>query len=525
MRKGTPTLGSLKYWAKLDNPSQYDKIMEGSILSKLDICIRSDGAHGDIADVIAKYMKDKIIYDTKVKSWYYVDEITNIWKADSEGSFIYRLCKTSICMLFSERSMYWTKAASQTQDVNLQDQLNERSKKSLKIALLLKNTSFVKYIIPQLKSVMSVDDFVENYLDHKIDILAFENCVYDMKECIFRKIEPTDYISITTGYNYDENVDPAIVEEVLDIIRSMFATDEVYGYILDIITSILFGKNMFQEFYIMTGTASNGKSMLMNSISQVMGGYAKRINASTFTKPSKSANETSELYNCKGVRFIYTEEPDAKDKLITSRLKEYSGDSKIKTRGLFAHPIEWMPQFKIMICCNDIPELSKIDGGISRRLRVVEFKYKFLDETDPIYDKKNPYHKLIDRSINEKFGDDMRYRQAFAKILCENWKNNVKHLTSMCSPKEVLEASKSFIEECNDVLKFIRDNYDITGDHTNDTIPARDLYMEYKGSGGKLDEKEFSYRLIDMGIKKAIKGKSKKSYRTGIKMKPDEKDE
>ena len=514
------TMGSLKHWAKLDNPDMYAKIIENTILSTLDICMRSDGTHGDISDVIAKYMKDKIIYDTKARSWFYVDE-TNKWKTDSEGSFIYKLCKTTICTLFCERSLYWTKMGQQSQDENQADMYHNNGKKMLDIALKLKNTTYVKHIIPQLKSIMSVDDFVESCLDSNIDILAFENCVYDLKLCTFRNIEPTDYISITTGYNYNEKVDDQIVEEVTEIIKSMFTSEEMYGYVLDIITSLLLGKNLFQEFYIMTGTGSNGKSMLMNTIGQGFGGYAKKLNANTFTKPSRSANETSELYNCKGVRFIYTEEPDTDDKLITSRLKELSGDSTIKTRGLYSHPIEYLPQFKIMICCNDIPRLSKVDGGIARRLRVIQFKYKFVDNPD----EKNPYHKEIDRSINSKFADDDRYKQAFAKIICDNWAQNVKQMSSMCTPKEVTEASKSFVEECNEVLVYVTENYEITG-NPDDTIPSRDLFNFFKCDthNKTIDEKTFSDRLNDMGIPKKIMGKAKKSFRIGIK-KIDEQEE
>ena len=36
------------------------------------------------------------------------------------------------------------------------------------------------------------------------------------------------------------------------------------------------------------------------------------------------------------------------DKLITSCLKEYSGDSTIKTRCLYNDPIEFIPQFKLI---------------------------------------------------------------------------------------------------------------------------------------------------------------------------------
>lgn len=519
MHSGKIGLGSLKYWAKSDNTEMYEKVIENTLVPLLDVAMRSDGSHGDIADVIAKYMKEKVFYDTKAKSWFFVDH-TNKWKSDNEGSFIYSLCKTTICKLFCERSMYWGKLAQQTDDVGKIDMCNSNSKKMLDIAAKLKNTPYVKQVIPQLKSVMCVDDFVEKYLDCNINLVAFENKVFDLIKCEFRGIEPSDYISITTGYSYDQNVDPDIIEEVVEIISALFATDEMYSYVLDIISSLLYGKNMFQEFYIMTGTAGNGKSMLMNAISLALGGYAKKINAGTLTKPSRSANETSELYNCKGVRFIYTEEPDTDDKLITSRVKELSGDSTIKTRGLYANPIEYVPQFKIAMCCNDLIRLSKVDGGIARRLRVIEFKYKFKMPEE--YDESNPYHKLIDVSINKKFADDQRYRQAFMKLICDNWIQNVKQLTSLCAPTEVREASKSYVEECNPVLLFINEYYNITGDEKN-KIPFRDLYLEFQmvTRNKSITETEFGNRLNEMGIPSKRYGQKKIFCRFGIEKKSE----
>jgi P4 family phage/plasmid primase-like protien len=516
-------LGSLKYWAKEDNPDFYERIIENTLLPVLDIAMRSDGSHGDVADVIAKYMKDKIFYDCKAKCWFYVDH-TNKWVSDSEGSFIYKLCKTSICRLFSERAMYWSKLAQQSEDTSKSDMCTHNAQKTLDIAKKLKHTPYVKHIIPQLKSVMYVDDFVEKYLDCNINLIAFESTVFDLEKCTFRKIEPTDYISITTGYEYDDNVDDDIVQEVKDILSSIFATEEMYSYVLDIITSLLYGKNLFQEFYIMTGTGSNGKSMLMNAISAAFGGYAKKINASTLTKPSRSANETSELYNCKGVRFIYTEEPDTDDKLITSRVKELSGDSKIKTRGLYANAVEYLPQFKIAMCCNDLIKLSKVDGGIARRLRVIEFKYKFVSPEK--YDEANPYHKLVDVSINGKFAEDVRYKQAFMKILCDNWKNCVKGIKSLPQPVEVLEASKSYMEDCNPVLMYISEYYEITG-NDKDHISAREMFQDFQDltRNKSISETEFGNRLNEMGIPKKPYSQKKISHRFGIKKKEDEKGE
>ena len=164
--------------------------------------------------------------------------------------------------------------------------------------------------------------------------------------------------------------------------------------------------------------------------------------------------------------------------------------------------------------------LSKVDGGIARRLRVIEFKYKFKMPEE--YDESNPYHKVVDVTINKKFADDQRYRQAFMKLICDNWTNNVQKLTSLSAPADVREASKSYIEECNPVLLFINEHYEITGNE-NDKIPFRDLYIDFQMTtrNKSISETEFGNRLNEMGIPRKRFGKKKIFHRFGIDKKRD----
>ena len=514
MKEGSLTIGSLKYWCKLDNKIKFEELFNDSISPLVDKSIRSNGAHCDVAQVVSKYMKDKIIYDTKVKSWYIVNDKTNIWEQDKEGIKVRLILSTYCCNLYMKRSIFWNNIQMNIENEEQQIANAERAKKCLKIAAELKNSGYKDSIMKELKSWCVQDNFIEEYLDCNINLFAFKNGVYDLESNIFRQIEPIDYISTTTDYNYNQDIDKLYIDKVIDFLKSTQKNDEMYAYLLDVLSSMIYGKNYHQEFYIFNGKGANGKSVLMSLLLLTFGKYGNKINATTFTKPSKGANETSEMHSCKSSRLILVEEPEETDTLITSRLKEFSGDGKIKTRGLHENAFEFDPQFGLIFFCNQIPSLSKVDNAIGRRLRLLDFPFKFCDI--PIMNNE----KLIDRNLNILFKDNIEYRQAFAYILLDNWKNKNLNKNKMNTPIEVMQVTNEYMEDCNEVKKFIKDFYEITNDN-DDKITSRDLYTWFKyRTGLKMDEKSFAYNMAELGISKK-KTKTSNIY-IGIKEKSDD---
>jgi len=41
-------MGTLKWWAKQDNPKMYEEIMENSLTPLIDVAMRSNGSHADL---------------------------------------------------------------------------------------------------------------------------------------------------------------------------------------------------------------------------------------------------------------------------------------------------------------------------------------------------------------------------------------------------------------------------------------------------------------------------------------------
>lgn len=145
---------------------------------------------------------------------------------------------------------------------------------------------------------------------------------------------------------------------------------------------------------------SNGKSKLLELVQKAIGEYYCILPIALLTQKRAASNTAqSELERTRGRRFAVMQEPGENEKLNTGLMKELSGGDRILTRGLFKDPIEFRPQFKMILTCNELPEVQSDDGGTWRRIRVIEFTSKFVENPDP----KKPNEFPIDYELSEHF--------------------------------------------------------------------------------------------------------------------------
>jgi putative DNA primase/helicase len=323
-----------------------------------------------------------------------------------------------------------------------------------------------------------------------------------------------------TGYDYPEYVEDENTEFINKYFDTLFPNTEMKDYILDSCCSTLNGEKREQYFNIHTGSGSNSKTTFSGLYESALGGYACEVSPETFTKPKKSANDTGELYKAKGKRCVFTNEPEADtDKLQTAILKRIADESgrKIIARQLYGNPVEFAITFQLNMFCNNKPELSSVDGGIARRLRVVEWKMKFVDEPDP----NNKYQAPRDAELMAKIKTD-DIRNAFVRMLLDRWDKRVSAFKLIPVPNEIKDASNDFVDDSNPVLGFIMSNYEITNNE-NDKINSTALYTHFASSNrdSKISNKRFKDDIL------GISGISTKRHRTlgilftGLKLRDD----
>lgn len=469
MRNDTLGMGTLRWWARHDNPIKYNEILDSNVTTLIDRCIGSDGAHFDVAKVVHALYKDRYRFNCK-DVWYVFREDKHRWVRTREGLQLRIVLSNEVCMKFMERSMYWNAQGMQNQDGR--DVMEDKSKKVNTIALRLKNAGFKDSVMKECKGLFT-DERFEELLDAHPHLIGFENGVYDLRLHEFRDGLPDDFISFSTGRHYIP-LDPQAeeVQEVERFLSSVFTNDGVRKYMKDMLSCIMDGGIRQEKFYIFTGSGSNGKSKILELVQRAFGDYFCILPIALLTQKRAASNSAqSELERTKGRRFAVMQEPGENERMNIGLMKELSGGDRIMCRGLFKEPIEFKPQFKMILTCNELPEVPSDDGGTWRRIRVIEFTSKFTDNPNP----NNPKEFAIDMELSDKFD---RWADVFVSMMIEHHK--AMDAKSIQEPMEVRIATEGYKKNNDAIGQYISEKL-VKDEDSTDRVPLQKTYQDFKG--------------------------------------------
>ncbi len=378
------------------------------------------------------------------------------------------------------------------------------------------STPHCKGMIEYLTELYKIKD-IETKIDANINLLAFDNGLYDYNLQQFRPIEPTDYISKTTKYSINLIRSPQEKAKVINLVKSMFSSDEVYNYFMTI-TAISLFNNSQESLYIETGSGSNGKSVFNGIISKALGSYFYACENTFFTSTSKAGQANSSLINTKGCRYVSVAEPDNGEGDTTyfniDFIKVLTGKDPITCRDLFKSNITFIPQFTPFLMCNKTPSLKRIDNGSKRRLKIVHFPFEFTDEP------KFAHQKQIDRNLKESI--TQQFINEFMHILIDIAVENKNKKIEM--PESIKNETAEYFNE-NDPVRPWFDTWAILTDIANkeDQIKTSELHRHFLSHS---DTNLSSVKFMDYLKTYNLTIKTVNGYKTvyGLKLKPDEED-
>ena len=476
MKESNLGIGTLRMWAKNDNLKQYVKIIQEDLHSLL--VKAKSGTDTDISGVIYQMYKYEFVC-SNIKSQVWWEFKDHRWKQSDSGYALKMKMSREVFKEFSRMAAEYSTKAVNTEDEEDQERYTKYAKNYNKIASDLKKTPKKSNLLKECCEFFYQEKFEEK-LDSKCNLIGFNNGVYDLETYEFRDGHPDDYISFTTGIEYIEyKKDDPINSEITEFIDQILPKEEMKIYLLKLFASFLSGNIKDEKFHIFTGTGANGKSKIIELFQNAFGDYCGQFNVTLLTQKRVKSNETnSELAQAKGKRFMVLQEPCEDEKLNTGFMKELTGGDKIIARGLYKDPMEFKPQFSIVLTCNHLPNVPSDDGGTWRRLRVVQYSSKFIENPNPV--KKNEFK--IDTELSLKFDG---WKENFMGILIHYYKKYMNE--GIYEPEEVLICTKEYQKE-NDIMKNYIDER--IGKKEHSFLTQNELYADfkywYKESGHKV---------------------------------------
>jgi P4 family phage/plasmid primase-like protien len=506
-KDGGLTEGSLRFWAKSDNPEAYAAMMKESI-DHLIFMSRS-GNHSDVARVVHALFKDEFVccFLNEKPVWY--EFKGHRWMECPDAVTLRQHLSNSISKKYSTVSAFYHMKAACTESDTEQNHFSETGKALAKVAISLKNAPFKANIMKECKEmfVVSKDKFFDK-LDQNKGLIGFNNGVFDLDAGTLRDGQPDDLVTYTVGYDYTEEVDEHYRATLDNLLKSIYASDDEVMYMLKTFAYALHGNKFMEFMQFWIGTGANGKGVLSKLLQSTFGQYCYCPDVSVFTtKKASSSSANPELAKMSGKRLAIATEPNEEDKFQVGPLKAWSGGDKIQARALYKDNIEFDGQFLMIIQMNHKPALSDFDEGITRRLRNVEFPHKFVSSP------KQAHERQGDSGLKRRIETDTKFGQQFMTKLIQVYREHIMGGRAFDTPASVQAFTQEYLDANNKIGAFLAECVEITNNNDN-VVKAQTLFDMFRDSdhyNGK-DIKNFIEHMAHNGFK-SIKHKKRDALR------------
>lgn len=187
------------------------------------------------------------------------------------------------------------------------------------------------------------------------------------------RLAPDHYVTKCTGFDPDPHMPIPRWLEFLDQVTQGDA--DLIAFLRRYLGYSLTGDAGEQTLIYLYGPGGNGKGVLQNVWSRIMGDYAVAANEGLLEQ-KRFAGHPTEMARLHGARLVTASETNAGSRWNEARLKGFTGSDTVSAHFMHRDFFEFRPEFKLMVLGNTLPQLSAVDESIERRFRIVPFKHK-----------------------------------------------------------------------------------------------------------------------------------------------------
>ncbi len=195
-----------------------------------------------------------------------------------------------------------------------------------------------------------------------------QNGTLDLRTGELRRHDPADLLTKVAAAEYDPRARSETFDRFLEVIQP---DPVVRAFLARLFGHTLLGTVREHVLPILTGTGSNGKSTLVETVQDTLGDYA--ISAEPDLLVERGSAHTTGQADLLGVRLAVCSETDKGRRLAAATVKRLTGGDKIRARRMRQDNIEFAASHSVVMVTNHKPTVAGDDPALWRRLRVVPF--------------------------------------------------------------------------------------------------------------------------------------------------------
>jgi len=249
---------------------------------------------------------------------------------------------------------------------------NERAKKEFAFAVRSRDLGKLQNMLTLSRALPPIGNSKIKW-DSFPHYLAVANGVVDLQTNTLRPGRRDDHITQGLNIPYDEKATcPRFIKFIKEITLD---NEELATFIQQAIGYTLTGSTNEHVFFMLHGAGSNGKSVLVNILGELLEGFSRTVRFRAFEESTGDARR--DLAELPGVRAVFASEGTELKSLDTSVIKQVTGGEPITTSRKYGHPFTYRPQFKLWLTTNKLPKVRDDSYGFWRRIIVIPFDATF----------------------------------------------------------------------------------------------------------------------------------------------------
>jgi hypothetical protein len=334
-----------------------------------------------------------------------------------------------------DRDLY---ALISKQDYNITEQSPKGEDKIVKVSTL---PTKIKELVYSIKAKAPKDNkFLQNIWNETKGRLYFKNGYYDFKQKEFIKGQ-FNRTPIKIDRNYNDIVSLKDYNDLYNnILYPIFSIKnkeedktrvQLMEYFLYRLSRIMAGHIEDKKWVLLEGLRNSGKGVITLLLENAFERYVKITNSGNFVFKENTQDEAKKqswMIDYQFVRLAFTQEITINKQSRTSNkvdgnmIKKFcSGGDSIEARKNHQDEYQFKIQASLMICCNDMPEITPNDT--KEFCEEFQMKSKFLTKEQEETETKIPtyiYYEAKD-TVKENVKED-RYINAFIQLLLQAYK-------------------------------------------------------------------------------------------------------